>query len=354
MRIDSSGNVGIGTTTFPSADYKFVVRQGTNRNLAIASQSSELSIEAYNDAVSASVPLRIYGAPIALMNGNVGIGTTSPAQKLHVYGSGTAIAQVEGSGSYGILRLKNSTHSSDIGVDSGSLYLDSGGAYPISFYTGSTSTERMRLDASGNLGLGVTPSAWDTTTTSRGIQFGRSGAIFYSTNNATASYGNNYYQDAASSFKFLGNGYALRYVQGDFVGNHSWETSTASNSSGAGATVTFSTRMTLDTSGNLTTLGNVTAYSDARVKANVRVIDNALKRVRAMRGVTYTRTDMQDTTTRHAGVIAQEVERALPEVVGTGNDGMKHVAYGNMVGLLIEAIKELQDEVEYLRAMVDV
>jgi hypothetical protein len=88
----------------------------------------------------------------AIIEGNVGIGTSSPAQRLHVYASGTAIAQVEGSGSYGILRLKNSTHSSDVGADSTSLYLDSGGAYPIVFYA--NSSERMRIASDGVVSIG--------------------------------------------------------------------------------------------------------------------------------------------------------------------------------------------------------
>ena len=61
-----------------------------------------------------------------------------------------------------------------------------------------------------------------------------------------------------------------------------------------------------------------------------------------MRGVTYTRNDLEDREVRHTGVIAQEVEQVLPEAVREGING-KTVAYGNMVGLLIEAIKEQQE-----------
>ena len=71
MRITSGGNVGIGTTSFPSSDYKFVVKQGTNRNIAIATQGSELSIEAYNDAATSSVPLRFYSSVFSFRNGQV-------------------------------------------------------------------------------------------------------------------------------------------------------------------------------------------------------------------------------------------------------------------------------------------
>ena len=65
-----------------------------------------------------------------------------------------------------------------------------------------------------------------------------------------------------------------------------------------------------------------------------------LKRFYNSQGVTFNKLDHHDDR-RHAGVIAQEVEKVLPEVVYTDKDGMKSVAYGNVIGLLIEAIKEL-------------
>jgi Chaperone of endosialidase len=111
--------------------------------------------------------------------------------------------------------------------------------------------------------------------------------------------------------------------------------------------------------GNLTVSGDVIAYSDIRVKKNIEVIKDALNKVSQIRGVTFNRTDMDDDITRHAGVIAQEVEKVLPEVVSESNvgasgeeGGMKQVAYGNMVGLLIEAIKELNEKVEMLKAEI--
>ena len=80
------------------------------------------------------------------------------------------------------------------------------------------------------------------------------------------------------------------------------------------------------------------ATSDARTKSDISTITSALDKVKALRGVYFTR---NGETSRNVGVIAQEVEGVLPEVVHTGADDMKSVSYGNMVGLLIEAIKEL-------------
>ena len=112
------------------------------------------------------------------------------------------------------------------------------------------------------------------------------------------------------------------------------------------------TRMTLTNSGNLTVTGEVTVNSDERIKDNIAVIPDALEKVKAIRGITYTRTDIEDTETVHVGVIAQEVEAVLPEAVRDGEGGIKSVAYGNMVGLLIEAMKEQQVQIDELKAQV--
>ena len=83
----------------------------------------------------------------------------------------------------------------------------------------------------------------------------------------------------------------------------------------------------------------VTATSDERLKSDIKTIDNALDKVMNMRGVSFTKQ-----AERGIGVIAQEVEKVLPEVVHDGD--YKSVAYGNMVGVLIEAIKELKTEID--------
>ena len=95
--------------------------------------------------------------------------------------------------------------------------------------------------------------------------------------------------------------------------------------------------------GNFVASGNVTAYSDERLKSNIETIPNALEKVNALRGVTFDKDGK-----RGLGVIAQEVEKVLPEVVLEGEE-YKSVAYGNIVGVLIEAVKELTKEVEDLK-----
>ncbi|ALP47337.1 tail fibers protein [Vibrio phage phi-ST2] len=104
--------------------------------------------------------------------------------------------------------------------------------------------------------------------------------------------------------------------------------------------------------GSVVATGNVTAYSDARLKENVKVIDNALNKVGELSGYTYDkRTSLDsDEFTRETGVIAQEVQKVLPEaVMESDEDHILSVAYGNMNGLLIEAIKELNEKVDSLQ-----
>jgi hypothetical protein len=126
--------------------------------------------------------------------------------------------------------------------------------------------------------------------------------------------------------------------------------SNAENNAGVGGV----SAMTLDVSSNLIVTGDITAYSDARRKDNILEIHNAIDRVKKIRGITYTRNDQEDKITRHAGVIAQEVLKVLPEVVHYDEESDTYsVAYGNMVGLLIEAIKEQQTQIEYLKETLE-
>jgi hypothetical protein len=103
--------------------------------------------------------------------------------------------------------------------------------------------------------------------------------------------------------------------------------------------------------GSLTAGGDVTAFSDARIKTNIVTITSALNKTLALRGVFYNRTDIDDTRTK-IGVIAQEVNEVLPEVVYEQPTGMLGVSYGNMAGLFIEAIKELKAENDALKEIL--
>ena len=92
---------------------------------------------------------------------------------------------------------------------------------------------------------------------------------------------------------------------------------------------------------------NIVAYSDARSKTNVDTIEGALEKVNSIRGVTYNKIEDPDGI-RYMGVIAQELQPVIPEVVAEGEEGNLAVAYGNITGVLIEAVKELTAKVESL------
>jgi hypothetical protein len=103
----------------------------------------------------------------------------------------------------------------------------------------------------------------------------------------------------------------------------------------------------ISVSGSITATGDITAYSDERLKTDIETITGALDRVRKLRGVTFTR---RETGSRGIGLVAQELAPIVPEAVTTHDDGLLSVAYGNLVGVLIEAVKELADKVERLEA----
>jgi len=101
------------------------------------------------------------------------------------------------------------------------------------------------------------------------------------------------------------------------------------------------------TSGQVYAFGNVTAASDARLKTDVEQIRDALTLVNRMRGVFYKRVDTDE---NQVGVIAQEMQEIIPQVVSENADGMLGVSYGNLTAVLIEAVKELSERLDKIEA----
>ena len=93
----------------------------------------------------------------------------------------------------------------------------------------------------------------------------------------------------------------------------------------------------------------VTASSDERLKENIRPITDALSKVLQLSGVLFNRIGQ---TADEIGYIAQQVEKIIPQVIHTDVDGMKSLAYGNLVALLGEAIKEQQQQIEELKGRI--
>ena len=104
---------------------------------------------------------------------------------------------------------------------------------------------------------------------------------------------------------------------------------------------------------NMTINGTLTQNSDVRNKENIVEIDSCIDKVQAMRGVYYNRTDFNTEVTK-VGVIAQEVEAVLPELIlESPDDGLKSVAYAELTAVLINAVKEQQVMIQDLKSRIE-
>ena len=272
MTLDTSGNLGIGVT--PSAwnqsGYKAleigVIGNGINSGLndisVFANVYYNTTLKYATSGYAASyyvqnsgahkwfnAPSGTAGNTITFTqamtldaSGNLLVGGTTQfgAAKLTITSGGAYIALNSTTGGYSLVR----------GFDSGTErwaigQVAFGGADGMAFYTGSSTTERMRLDSSGNLGLGVTPSAWASG--QGAMQFKSGGLSAWSNGGFNGYLYSNAYYDGSTN-RYINNGFANSYAINNSSGIHAWFTAPSGT---AGNAITFTQAMTLDSSGNL-------------------------------------------------------------------------------------------------------
>jgi hypothetical protein len=171
----------------------------------------------------------------------LGIGTSSPARQLDV--KKTAIFDSNGDGT---------TTNPSVAIGSSGVGLSYIGSQQLAFIT--NSTEKMRLDSSGNLGLGVTPNTW--LTSFKAIQLGQGSSLWGAATGNNAAFDSNAYVNTSGSSIYVGSTFATRYQQND--GAHKWSTAASGT---AGNAITFTQALTLDSSGSLL-VGDTSAPSN--------------------------------------------------------------------------------------------
>ena len=312
--------------------------------------------------------------------GNVGIGT-SPDKKLDIYGSGAAegvFVRNSSNSNYrgyymGATDSDNTVYAGvELQVNLGELRHYVGPSFYGGYQTFHTAgTERMRIDSAGNLLVGKTSSSlstsgfelfssgvqWVTASNTRPLLLNRTGSDgditeFRKDGTKVGSIGS--YNDGASApyFADAGNvGIRLSQASTDDIVPCTSTGADRDNAINLGSSGARWKDLYLSGTANVGAViatGNVTAFSDRNLKENIEPILNAVEKVQQLNGVTYNRNDLEDTTKRYAGIIAQDLQAVLPEAVE--GDSILRVDYNATIGLLIEAIKEQQVQIDELKS----
>ena len=338
---DASGNFSAGTIT--------AALSGNATSATTASTASQLSY------ASSSSPSTRYLVFTDTLGGNSGANVNSGVQVLPSTGAITASSFVRSGGtSSQFLKadgtVDSNTYITSASVGDGTLTLNVSG-------TGLSGSQTFTANQSGNATFTVTSNA--TSANNINTIVARDGSGNFSAGTITAS---SFVRSGGTSAQFLKadgsvdtNTYLTSSqisVTDDTVTNATRYLTFTSSTSGSisGANVSSTKLQFNPLSGNLAAT-QFTSLSDATQKTNIRPIENPIEITKQLDGVRF---DWINNNKPSLGLIAQEVEKVLPELVETNSDGIKSVSYSNMVGLLIEAIKEQQIRIEELERKLNV
>jgi hypothetical protein len=218
--LGSGGTAEVGTTT----NHDFYVRAGVSSGGLNSLYLQAGGVTGYSLNYAGVSVWSVGGSEqMRLTSTGLGIGTSSPTNKLHVYSTAsTTISIFETSGADAYVGIKNSGSTGYLGVTNAGNFI---WETPSSSYS-----TKMTLDNSGNLGLGVTPSAW--TSIDKEIEIGRVGNSIYGGGlNEIALTANTYY---SSGWKYAANGYANRFDVGNGNGTFTWFTAAPGTVGGGG------------------------------------------------------------------------------------------------------------------------
>jgi hypothetical protein len=393
MRITSAGNVGVGTTV-PSQKLTVngtIMSTGASNPQLILQDSTHSDITIKGDSGIFSVTNQSVGQNITMLyNGNIGIGTTAPTSNLHILGSASPSYQLDvsrdndGTGGPNI-KLFHSTASPSTSDAAGSIYFAEsktgaqtteitygrisvlpssvtsnaeGGAMTFALADGVDASvdEAMRITQDGKVGIGTTaPNRLLTVqTTSSGSYL----ALNSSSNNTTIG------SDVFGSFiVYDDSSAAYRMVINQTTGNVGIGTTSPSQKLEVSGKAKITTSLAVGaitpstTTGRIDASNDIVAYStsDIRLKDNIKSIDKALDKVNSIQGIEFDwieKEEVHGNSGHDVGVIAQEIEKILPDVVTTRDSGYKAVKYEKIVPLLIEAIKDLSKQVDGLKRLI--
>jgi hypothetical protein len=331
MRLTNGGNLGLGVVS-PATKIE------TNGSVRIGLGNEyqfDSSIKINGESGGSSGYLRFYTNTTERLridaNGNVGIGTISPDRKLTV-ASSTAVSTA--------INIKNSAATSNglmLECDaSANTFVWNYSPTPMLFAT--SGIERARITANGNIGIG-TQSPSDL------LHIHRSGSSSHGLRITNTSTGEGVSDGFHLHIGSAGDAYVWQWENqalGFATNNTERMRISADGFVGIAATPTSAYRLSV--TGKIYASDDIVAFSDARYKRDISPIADSLNKVRSLVGVLYT----DSNGSRKTGLLAQDVQAVLPEAVSTDEAGNLALAYGNLVGLLVQAVKELSTRVEEL------